>query len=73
MERLDKLLAATGRWSRREVKGLVKAGRVLVDGVPAAAPEQKLDPGRSRVLVDGEEAGCSPWDDWTRTARACCC
>ena len=56
MERLDKLLAATGRWSRREVKGLVKAGRVLVDGVPAAAPEQKLDPGRSRVLVDGEEA-----------------
>ena len=57
MERLDKLLAATGRWSRREVKGLVKAGRVLVDGVPAAAPEQKLDPDRSRVLVDGEEAG----------------
>lgn len=56
MERLDKLLAATGRWSRREVKGLVKAGRVLVDGVPAAAPEQKLDPDRSRVLVDGEEA-----------------
>lgn len=56
MDRLDKLLAATGRWSRREVKGLVKAGRVLVDGVPAAAPEQKLDPHRSRVLVDGEEA-----------------
>lgn len=56
MERLDKLLAATGRWSRREVKGLVKAGRVLVDGVPAAAPEQKLDPVLSRVLVDGEEA-----------------
>ena len=56
MERLDKLLAATGRWSRREVKGLVKAGRVLVDGAPAAAPEQKLDPDRSRVLVDGEEA-----------------
>ena len=56
MDRLDKLLAATGRWSRREVKGLVKAGRVLVDGVPAAVPEQKLDPDRSRVLVDGEEA-----------------
>ena len=56
MERLDKLLAATGRWSRREVKGLVKAGRVLVDGIPAAAPEQKLDPALSRVLVDGEEA-----------------
>ena len=61
MERLDKLLAATGRWSRREVKGLVKAGRVLVDGVPAAAPEQKLDPDRSRVLVDGQAVDCSPF------------
>ena len=56
MERLDKLLAATGRLSRREVKGLVRAGLVLVDGVPAAAPEQKLDPALSQVLVDGENA-----------------
>ena len=29
MERLDKLLAATGQWSRKEAKALVKAGRVL--------------------------------------------
>ena len=43
-ERLDKLLASTGRWSRREVKGLIKEGRVLVDGVPAAAGEEKADP-----------------------------
>ena len=56
MERLDKLLASTGRWSRREVRGLVKGGRVLVDGVPAAGPEEKVDPQRARVLVDGEEA-----------------
>ena len=55
MERLDKLLASTGRWSRREVKGLVKEGRVLIDGVPAAAPDQKLDPSLSRIMVDGEE------------------
>lgn len=55
MERLDKLLASTGRWSRREVKGLVKEGRVLTDGVPAAAPDQKLDPSLSRIVVDGEE------------------
>ena len=26
MERLDKLLAATGQWSRKEAKALVKAG-----------------------------------------------
>ena len=41
MERLDKLLAATGRWSRREVKQLVRQGQVLVNGVPAASAEEK--------------------------------
>lgn len=55
MERLDKLLTSTGRWSRREVRQLVKEGRVLVDGIPATGPEQKLDPALSQVLVDGEE------------------
>ena len=34
-ERLDKLLSSTGRWSRREVKELIRQGRVWVDGVPA--------------------------------------
>ncbi len=52
MERIDKLLASTGRWSRREAKALVQEGRVLVDGVPAAAPEQKADP--ACLQVDGE-------------------
>ena len=28
MERLDKLLAGTGKWSRREVKALVRQGLV---------------------------------------------
>ena len=56
MERLDKLLASTGRWSRREVKVLVKEGRVLVYGVPAARAEDKADPAASRIQVDGEEA-----------------
>lgn len=32
MERLDKLLANTGRWSRREARELVRQGRVTVDG-----------------------------------------
>ena len=55
MERIDKLLSSTGRWSRKEVKQLIKEGRVLLDGVPAAAPELKLDPGTARLQVDGEE------------------
>lgn len=57
MERLDKLLAATGRWSRREAKALVREGRVLVDGVPALRAEDKVDPDRSMVLVDGGDIG----------------
>ena len=31
-QRLDKIIASTGKWSRREVKALVRQGRVLVDG-----------------------------------------
>ena len=52
MERLDKLLAATGRWSRREAKALLKAGRVLVDGAVPAGPEQKVRREQT-VTVDG--------------------
>lgn len=39
MERLDKLLAATGQWSRKEAKALVKAGRVQVGGARPKGPE----------------------------------
>lgn len=56
-ERLDKLMAATGRWSRREAKVLIKEGRVLVDGRPAVSGEEKLDPAVSELLVDGEALG----------------
>lgn len=56
-QRLDKILASTGKWSRREVKQLVKQGRVLVDGRPAASAEEKYDPEGSRLAVDGEEIG----------------
>ena len=52
MERLDKLLAATGRWSRKEAKALVKAGRVRVAGVLPQGPEDKVTPG-TPVTVDG--------------------
>lgn len=53
MERLDKLLAATGRWSRREVKELVRRGQVKVDGVTAAVADAKY-PDTAAITVDGE-------------------
>ena len=57
MERLDKIISATGKKSRREVKLLVKQGRILVDGVPAGAPDMKVDPAVSEILLDGESIG----------------
>ena len=54
MERLDKLLAGTGKWSRREVKALVRQGLVRVDGRLAACAEDKLDPAAAIVTVAGE-------------------
>lgn len=53
MERLDKLIAAMGSYSRREVKDLVRQGRVLVDGIPAAAADVKVDPDTADIVVDG--------------------
>ncbi len=55
MERLDKRLAATGSWSRKEARELVRAGRVTVDGRVCRAPEQKV--GEEAVAVDGADIG----------------
>lgn len=52
-ERLDKLLASTGRWSRREAKEMIRQGRVSVDGTVAGSGEEKADPSVSEILVDG--------------------
>ena len=52
--RLDKIIASTGKFSRREVKNLIRQGRVLVDGVPARSAEEKADPETVRITVNGE-------------------
>ena len=57
MERLDKILAGTGRWSRREVKELVRQGRVRVNGGLAASPEEKYDRDGLVLEVDGQPVG----------------
>lgn len=54
MQRLDKIIASTGKWSRREVKALIRQGRVLVDGVPARSAEDKVDPESAEIAVNGE-------------------
>lgn len=53
MERLSKLIAAAGVASRRRASELIRSGRVCVDGQVVFEPGAKVDPGRSRIEVDG--------------------
>lgn len=57
MERLDKIISATGKKSRREVREMVRQGRVLVDGKPAPAADMKVDLQTAVILLDGEPLG----------------
>ena len=61
MERIDKLLCSTGRWSRREVKDLVRQGRVRADGRAVSRPEEKVDPEAAILEVDGARIDCAPF------------
>lgn len=60
MERLDKRLASTGRWSRKEIKDMVRQGRIQINGVPARRPEEKVGD-EDRLAVDGQEVDCAPF------------
>ena len=51
MERLDKIIANRGIASRREVKELVRQGRVIVDGRLASSPEEKVDADAACLLI----------------------
>lgn len=59
MERVDKLLSSTGRWSRREVKELIRQGRVMADGKPVSSPEDKYEPAATVLTVDGATVDCA--------------
>ena len=54
LQRLDRLLGETGRWSRKEAKLLIRRGAVTVDGAVIRSPEHKLDPESARVTAEGE-------------------
>ena len=53
MQRLDKILSEAGVASRRELKTIIKAGRVTVNGTVVRSPEMKADPAEDTVCVDG--------------------
>ena len=61
LERLDKILSSTGRWSRKEIKDMIRHGRVRADGTTVAKPEEKFDPASTHIQVDGQTVDCAPF------------
>ena len=57
MERLDKFLCDSGAGTRSQVKLLLKAGRVTVDGKVERDNSRKIDPQTQVVCLDGERLG----------------
>lgn len=54
VQRLDKIVSNFGFGTRREVKELVRKGRVKVDGIVAKDSGMHIDPEASTVEIDGK-------------------
>lgn len=54
MERLDKLIASQGKYSRSEVKKLIKSGRITVNGTVPKNGDIKLKPDECEIRIDGK-------------------
>ena len=57
MERLDKFLCDSGAGTRSQVKLILKAGRVTVDGTVERDNSRKIDPAKQTICLDGEVLG----------------
>ena len=54
MQRLDKILSEAGVASRKELKAMIRAGRVSADGETVRDESRKFDEKTVSLLVDGE-------------------
>ena len=54
LERLDKILAGSGHYTRSEAKSLILSGAVTVDGAPVRRPEMKVSRG-AHIVAGGQE------------------
>ena len=54
MERLDKFLCDCGAGTRSQVKSILKAGRVTVDGKVERDNGRKIDPQKQQICLDGQ-------------------
>lgn len=52
-ERIQKVVAQSGHYSRRQVEDLIRRGRVKVNGIVLKELGTKVDPMKDRIWVDG--------------------
>ncbi len=57
MVRLDKFLSDTTPHTRSQIKAILKAGRVTVDGLPEKDGSRKIHPDTQKIALDGETLG----------------
>lgn len=50
--RLDKILSAAGLGTRKEVKRLIRSGRIKTGTVICRSPEQKFDTSGTEIFLD---------------------
>lgn len=51
--RLDKVLSELGVASRRELKQMIRSGRISVNGQTVTEPEKHIDPEKDELCLDG--------------------
>ena len=52
--RLDRFFSSQEILSRRDVRGAVKHGRILVNGAAAKKPDMQIDVQKDQILLDGQ-------------------
>ena len=59
--RLDRFFSSQEILSRRDVRGAVKHGRILVNGAAAKKPDMQIDVQKDQILLDGQAVIYEPF------------
>ena len=54
MERIDKIIASQGLYSRSDVKYMVNKKRITIDGKVVTSASQKADVDKNEIMLDGK-------------------
>ena len=55
LERIDKIVASQGIYSRSEVKSLISKKRIAVDGEIVKSSSVKADPNKAEITINGQK------------------